>query len=290
MAAKNLLSPVRAEDKFKEHAVQMFLGESVLAKANVMRLNIMSGKNSGAVGTLYVTNFKVAFTCSSCSDSKNDYRTLPATAYLDQFLSEEQYDVDDFIPLTAIQRVFGISTTKQKKKEIKNAKKEVSAHYDVIEVETKDLRVIQYDLKFATAQDRRSCIQMISHYSFPTATSRLFAFDYGRNVWTSDSDTTKRVFCTYVHNKDYELDLNRLRSSENWRVSRVNENYDLCKSLPEFNICPVSIDDDKLKEIAMKYVDSRFPVWLWSDPSTGAALLLSAKLKSAFLLLCYITA
>lgn len=278
MAAKNL-SPVWVEDRLEENTVQMFLGESVLAKANVMRLNIMSGRNSGTIGTLFVTNFKIAFACSSCSDSKTNYRMLSGTTSLEQMLSEEGYDVDDFIPLTAIQHVSGISTSKQKKKEIKNAKKELATHYDIIEIETKDFRVVQYDFKFASAQDRKSCVQMISHYSFPTAISRLFAFDYGKNVWKSNSDTTKRVFCNYIHVKDYELNLNRLRSSEHWRVSRVNENYDLCKSLPEFNICPMSMDDNKLKEIALKYVNNRFPVWLWSDPSTGAALLLSSKLK-----------
>jgi len=279
MAARNWAF----NEKIEEHAVQMFLGEYVLAKANVSRLNNMSmSRNNGAVGTLFVTNFKVAFTCSLNCDNRYDFKKLSSSASLDKLLSEEVNNIDDFIPLTVIDHLYAISSTKQKRKEIKNAKKELSQHYDTIEIETKDFRVIQYDFSFTSPQSRKSVIQMLSHYSFPTATTRLFAFDYGKNAWQPNgpnSETTERAFRTYSHIKDYELDLNRLGSSEHWRVSRVNQDYALCKTLPQYNICPCSLDDESILNLATKYTENRFPIWLWSDPETGAALLLSSQLR-----------
>lgn len=263
-------------DRYEEHAVQMFLGESVLAKANVSRLNIMASRNNGAVGTLFVTNFKVAFACSLSRDNSYDFTKFSS---LDKLLSEEVNDVDDFVPLTVIDHLYAISTSKQKRKEIKNANKELSPHYDIIEIETKDFRIIQYDFKISSQESRKSVIQMLSHYSFPTAISRLFAFDYGTKAWQPNTSLTERAFCTYLHIKDYELDLNRLGSSENWRVSQVNKDYKLCKSLPQYNIIPCSLDEEHILSLASKYTDNRIPVWLWSDSQSGAALLLSSQLK-----------
>lgn len=263
-------------DRYEEHAVQMFLGESVLAKANVSRLNIMASRNNGAVGTLFVTNFKVAFACSLSRDNSYDFTKLSS---LNKLLSEEVNDVDDFVPLTVIDHLYAISTSKQKRKEIKNANKELSHHYDIIEIETKDFRIIQYDFNIASQESRKSVIQMLSHYSFPTAISRLFAFDYGKKAWQPNTSLTERAFCTYLHIKDYELDLNRLGSSENWRVSQVNKDYKLCKTLPQYNIIPCSLDEEHILNLASKYTDNRIPVWLWSDSKSGATLLLSSQLK-----------
>ena len=272
MAAKNSV----VADNYEEHAVQMFLGESVLAKANVSRLNIMASRNNGAVGTLYITNFKVAFACSLSRDNSYDFTKLSS---LDKLLSEEVNDVDDFIPLTVIDHLYAVSTSKQKRKEIKNANKELSLHYDIIEIETKDFRIIQYDFKIASQISRKAVIKMLSHYSFPTAISRLFAFDYGKKAWQPNTNLTERAFCTYSHIKDYELDLNRLGSYENWRVSQVNKDYKLCKTLPQYNIIPSSLDDETISELASKYTENRIPVWLWSDAESGAALLLSSQLR-----------
>ena len=274
MAAKHL-NPKKAEDKLEEHAVQMFLGEMVLSKANVIRYNSMSSRSCGAVGTLFVTNFKIAFTCSG--SYSNDSENSASVASLDKLLSDERSDFDDFIPLTAVHEIYAISSTKHKRKKVKSAKKEISYHYDIIEIETKDLRVIQY--KFATKQDRRPSFLMASHYSFPTNVSRLFAFDYGQNVCKLNSNRTGRAFFNFHHKKDYEMNLSRLKSSENWRVSSINSKFVICKSLPEFIVCPALLEDKDLGQIAERYCDNRFPVWLWSDPNTGVALLLSSDLR-----------
>uniref|UniRef100_A0A7M5UQV2 Myotubularin phosphatase domain-containing protein n=1 Tax=Clytia hemisphaerica TaxID=252671 RepID=A0A7M5UQV2_9CNID len=271
MAARNLAF----NDRIEENAVQVFLGESVLAKANVNRLNIMGSRNSGARGTLFVTNFKVAFT-SNCGGGYD----FKKPSSLDKLLSEEVDDKDDIIPLTVIEHLFAISTSKQKRKKIKDASKELSSNYDIIEIVTKDFRIIQYDFKLTSEESRKPLIKMLSHYSFPTALSRLFAFDYGKKAWQPNTNLTERAFCTYSHAKDYELDLNRLGASEQWRVSKVNVEYRLCKSLPQYNVCPASLDDESIIVAASKYPNNRFPVWLWSDSSTGAALLLSSQLKN----------
>lgn len=277
MAARNA-STKKTEEKIEELAMPMFLGEIVLAKANVIRYDSMSNRSCGAVGTLFITNFKVGFTCSGNTES-HELKKVSSFAGLEKLLCVDQTDYD-LIPLTVIHQVYAVSTSKQKRKKVKHVhKKEISSHYDIIEIETKDFRVIQYDFKFARQQERRSCFQIIMHHMYPTFVTNLFAFDYGKNVWKSANDSSGRAFSSFRNKKDYEMNLSRLRCSENWRVSSINSNFVLCKSLPELIVCPASLDDKSIEKIASSYEENRLPVWLWSDPNSGVSLLLSAGLS-----------
>ena len=272
MAAKNFKLATK-----EACSIQMFVGETIIAKADVNRFNSMSSQHYGVAGELVVTNFKIGFAYSTDSDKLTPKRH-DSVVSLDKILSQEQCHLNDVIPLTAIYKIHAISTLKQKRKKVKNAKKEISEHYDIIEIETKDFRVIQYDFAISQPNDRRSCFQMISHYAFPTSVMRLFGFDYGVNMEKSNTENG-RAFCMFRHNKDYEMDLSRLQSSAQWRVSNVNSKFRICQSLPEYNVCPATLDNEVLIDIADSYIEKRFPIWLWNDPTTGVSLLISSRLR-----------
>ena len=274
MAAKNFTS-ARNDEQFRVH---MFEGEQVLAKtSHIRRFNCMSGQDYGIAGDLIVTNFKIAFTHSR-EQVKVGMRKSPTLASLDTVLLSEQCYLNDVIPLTLIHRIHAISSTKQKRKKVKNAQKEISEHYDIIELELKDFRTVCYDFKSSNEKDRRSCFKTISHYAFPKALTQLFGFDYGANLKKSFAEDG-RAFCMFKHNKDYEMILSRLQSSDEWRVSGVNREFLVCRSLPEFNVCQTELQEKDLKGISDLYIDNKFPTWLWNDPKTGAALMISARTK-----------
>ena len=274
MAASNL----RVEENRLSSALQLFHGEVILSRANVMRYDTMSGGNCGTVGTFYTTNFKLSFIASASNATSLDDRR-GSCANLEKILSEEasKNNIEDYIPLAAVCRVYLISTVKQKRKRLKPYKREISLKYDVIEIQTKDMRVMQYDFRFATQENQILCYQNMLRYIFPTSTKNLFAYDFGKDVQKPKPENPGRAFSTFRHVKDYEIDLSRLHMSDKWRVSPVNEGYAVCKTLPEYNVCPVSMSDELLLEVASHYLEKRFPVWVWSDPNSFASLLISSS-------------
>ena len=115
MAARHT-SMEKREKNIEEIAVPVFLGEIVIAKCNVLKYSKISTNASGVLGTLYITNFKVAFTCSSClSDNE---KSNGNSGVVTGISCSEDYD-DDIIPITAIKAIYVISTKADKRKRLK---------------------------------------------------------------------------------------------------------------------------------------------------------------------------
>lgn len=277
MAARHA-SMEKREKNIEEIAVPVFLGEIVIAKCNVLKYSKISTNSSGVLGTLYITNFKVAFTCSSClSDNE---KSNGNSGVVTGISCSEDYD-DDIIPITAIKAIYVISTKADKRKRLKsNTKRQVSNHYDQLEIETKDLRSITYDFKNSLISDRRTCFSTILHYAFPRNLNCLFAFDYGQNMRKSSIETQGRAFCLFRHIKDYEMNLSRLRCAEFWRVASVNREYEISQEMPKYFVCPASVDDVDCGAYAKLYNGRKMPMWLWTDPTSGVSLLLSSNIKN----------
>jgi len=280
MAAKNV-NMKKKDEKMEETAVPMFLGEIVMAKANVLRHNTFLGKNVGVIGTLFFTNFKVAFSRSN-AEKREELKTIASSlGNLEQMFLEDETTLSfDIVPLTAISEIHVLSAVKQKSKKLKPNGKKISSHYDQIEFRTKDLRVLRYDFRNVQESGRRSCFQTIAHYAFPRNVSQLFAFDYGQNMRKGNHEKQGRAFCLFHHQKDYEMNLNRLNCAEQWRITSINKEYIISETLPEFNVCPLTLEDEDIEIFSKRYNNKRFPVWLWSHPITGVALLLSASIET----------
>ena len=255
-------------------------GETILAEAqSVLKYNKMSKRGSGVMGSLYITNFKLAFMMTkieSTSSLNQRMMQLSCRALDDLLVYDESSSDSEYIPLTSISYLTAISTVKQVSKRLTPGKVP-SKKYDIIEISCKDFRVVQFDFSLCRDKERAAIINTIYVYSSPTSLYKLFAFDYARGATNAAKASARgRAFHTFRHEKDLELELARLRAQEHWRISRVNEDFNLCKTLPELNLVPSSLDDEALKSVSGFYVDGRFPTLVWHSRETGATLLSSS--------------
>jgi Myotubularin-like phosphatase domain/Fascin domain len=62
-------------------------------------------------------------------------------------------------------------------------------------------------------------------------------------------------------------------AASRFRVSRINENYALCKTYPQLLVVPAAITDDDLREIAQFRSKKRVPAIVWTNPMKGGAAL-----------------
>ena len=255
-------------------------GETILAEAQtILKFNNMSKRGSGVMGSLYITNFKIAFMTTKVDPSPGVSQRMMQSSCraLDDLLADEESGNEcDYIPVTSISYVTAISTVKQVSKKLRPGKVP-SKKYDIIEIACKDLRVIQFDFSLCREKERAAVVNTIFVYAFPVNVQKVFAFDYARQTKNAtNSNPMGRAFHTFRHEKDLELELARLRAQQSWRICRVNKEFAVCKTLPELNIVPASLDDVAVKSIAESYMDGRFPTLVWHSRESGASLLSSS--------------
>eukprot|EP00501_MAST-03F_sp_TOSAG23-6_P001815 GSMAST32.ASY1.ANO1.1893.1 assembled CDS len=65
--------------------------------------------------------------------------------------------------------------------------------------------------------------------------------------------------------------------SNNWRVTKVNTNYDLCTSYPPIFCIPCNVSDETLKTVAICYDKNRFPLLSWIHPTMKTCIYRSAQ-------------
>ncbi|CAB3402048.1 unnamed protein product [Caenorhabditis bovis] len=82
-----------------------------------------------------------------------------------------------------------------------------------------------------------------------------------------------------VTKKDYD----RLGMNEDFRISAVNEGFQVCESYPERIIVPSSMTDEEIKEASSYRGLNRFPAVVWRCKSTRAVLMRSAQPQVGFL-------
>ncbi|XP_075448576.1 phosphatidylinositol-3,5-bisphosphate 3-phosphatase MTMR2 isoform X2 [Ascaphus truei] len=131
-----------------------------------------------------------------------------------------------------------------------------------IEVVCKDMR----NIRFAYKQDgraRKSIFESLTKYAFPINHNlHLFAFEY------------KEVFPENGW-KVYDPILEYRRQgipNESWRITRINERYDLCDTYPGCLVVPVNISDDELRKVASFRTRDRILVLSWIHPESQAAI------------------
>ena len=278
MSAKaKIPQPKNLKDKLI-HRPLLLNGETILAEASsVLKFNIMSNRGSGLMGSIYVTNFKLAFMITKLEKSPGASPRVQSSARrLDDLLADEELQLEcDYIPLTSIECITAISTVKQASKKLKVGKVP-SRKYEIIEIVCKDLRVVQFNFSHCKENDRVQVINTILVYAFPSNVQKLFAFDYARGPLANAKASAKgRAFQTFRHEKDHELELARLKAQQHWRVTKVNSDFSLCKTLPELNKVPLELSDEQIQLVSKSYIDGRFPTLVWSSRETGAALVSS---------------
>uniref|UniRef100_A0A8C1UIU1 Phosphatidylinositol-3,5-bisphosphate 3-phosphatase MTMR2 n=1 Tax=Cyprinus carpio TaxID=7962 RepID=A0A8C1UIU1_CYPCA len=65
--------------------------------------------------------------------------------------------------------------------------------------------------------------------------------------------------------------------NESWRISKVNDHYELCDSYPAALVVPVTITDEELRRVSSFRAKGRIPVLSWIHPESQAAVVRASQ-------------
>ncbi|XP_041359915.1 myotubularin-related protein 2-like [Gigantopelta aegis] len=136
-----------------------------------------------------------------------------------------------------------------------------------IDILCKDMR----NLRFAHKQEnhsRRQVFDKIHQYSFPVTNKLpLFAFefkeDYGIDGW--------RMYDPIAELKRQGL------PTESWKISKLNEKFDLCDTYPPILGLPVAATEEEIRSVASFRTKNRLPVLSWIHPESQATIMRSSQ-------------
>jgi len=199
--------------------------------------------------TVQVTARDVTYLCPYSGPVRG---TLTVTDYKIFFRAEKEKYLELDVPLGAISRVEKVGGA--------NTSRDENSYG--IELFCKDMR----NLRFAHKQEnhsRRSVFEKLRQFTFPTAHKlRLFAFQnaeqYPENGWN-------------VYEPILELRRQGL-PTESWRITRLNENYDVCDSYPAVWAVPAAAADEELRAVAAFRSRGRLPILSWIHPESQATI------------------
>ncbi|KAI1903163.1 hypothetical protein AGOR_G00024380 [Albula goreensis] len=127
----------------------------------------------------------------------------------------------------------------------------------------KDIRNLRFAHKQPEDSLKKSIFEVLMKYAFPVSNSmHLFAFEYGQifpeNGW--------KVYDALSEYKRQGI------PNESWRITKVNDQYELCDTYPATLVVPVNIPDEELKRVAAFRAKGRIPVLSWIHPESQATV------------------
>ncbi|KAM7397816.1 hypothetical protein PAMA_005916 [Pampus argenteus] len=127
----------------------------------------------------------------------------------------------------------------------------------------KDMRNLRFAHKQMEDTLRKSIFEVLMKFAFPVSNGlQIFAFEYGQvfpeNGW--------KVYDTVSEYKRLGI------PNESWRITKVNDHYELCDTYPSTLAVPVNIPDEELKRVAAFRAKGRIPVLSWIHPETQATV------------------
>ncbi|XP_038603738.1 myotubularin-related protein 1 isoform X4 [Tachyglossus aculeatus] len=131
-----------------------------------------------------------------------------------------------------------------------------------LEIVCKDMRSLRLAYK-QEEQTKLEIFENLSKHAFPLSNGQaLFAFSYKEkfpvNGW--------KVFDPIAEFKRQGL------PNESWKISKINNNYELCDTYPAVLVVPMSVKDDDLSKVAAFRAKGRVPVLSWIHPESQATI------------------
>ncbi|XP_062844518.1 myotubularin-related protein 2 isoform X2 [Trichomycterus rosablanca] len=132
----------------------------------------------------------------------------------------------------------------------------------------KDMRNLRFVHKLPDDTLKKSVFEVMNKFTFPLSHNlSLFAFEYDQ---------------TFPENgwKEYDALTEYKRQglpNESWRISKVNDGYELCDSYPAALVVPVTVTDEELRRVSSFRAKGRIPVLSWLHPQSQAAVVRSAQ-------------
>lgn len=250
-------------DEVEEDEVEPTLlpGEIEIAKANnVLKFAPLKTNKTGVSGTLFVTNFKISFVTSLPVDKKE-------LELHERSLQSHIFGVHD-VCLSEVDLVYQIFEGSTKKKRL-YVNAPLPTRTSGLQLVLKNFRVINYSFKFTPGGEDIRLAQALLHHAFPTTIDKYFL--------TTSQTTPSSGIPEFNLAQDWEKELQRTRCP-NWRVSKHNESFNLCSSLPNVCVVPRDLLDGQLEAAAQHFQGMRPPVWCWGTQA-GAALVRMAQIS-----------
>jgi len=222
-------------------------GELLISKADrVCSYSTVSGLTSGLIGTLFVTTLKLSLKLHTTDEQKSRRNKILSS-----------WD----IPLSSIYTISEITGegTQEKKKKIP-FDSNVNNKIDGIFVVCKNFRFYRFSFKFAKIDQGRNVVNALLHHVRPKKNNLLFAFE--QSLYKSLGEGSEKVSSWKSILKSAQ--------TKNVRVTKINESWRVCTSLPQQFIVPGHVTDGDLTTLARIFTGDRPPVWVWGTPEGGA--------------------
>lgn len=244
--------------------IKLLPGEIVVTVAqSVLMFSPVSDLKQGTSGVLSVTNFKLSFITTDDANGEDIVRQQNHLyGYMDTCLTNIE---DIYITIgDKKRRLVPGNTIPSKVKEIF--------------IICKNLRTWSFSFKFSPVGHGKTLLTALLHHAFPNQHDLLFAYDYSEAYYSS-LDKSVRLFRDI---SDWHTELERTMTNEKirkfWRLSTVNVDFKLCRSLSRYIIIPACITDSQLMDAAKHFQGNRPPIWSWSS-IRGAALVKMSELS-----------
>uniref|UniRef100_A0A3B3WC87 Phosphatidylinositol-3,5-bisphosphate 3-phosphatase MTMR2 n=1 Tax=Poecilia mexicana TaxID=48701 RepID=A0A3B3WC87_9TELE len=154
------------------------------------------------------------------------------------------------LPLGVVSRVEKIGNTSSR----------ADSSYGVV---CKDMRILRFSHKQVDDTLKKSIFEVLMKFAFPVSNGlQIFAFEYGQvfpeNGW--------KVYDPISEYKRQGI------PNESWRITKVNDHFELCDTYPSTLVVPVNIPDEELKRVAAFRAKGRIPVLSWIHPESQATV------------------
>ncbi|XP_058863502.1 myotubularin-related protein 11 isoform X1 [Acipenser ruthenus] len=246
-------------------------GERVLQRTQPVR-KPRAGGGSSLTGALLCTTFRVAFVPEEGLSKTEDRDSVPV------FLGEHD------VALASIERVVAVSPSRWK---VLSARSSLRFRPEELVLFCRDLRVLRFHFEKSCAgtAEITSAIARVYQPSVPASLSsfqRSALGSVGEEGWEMKQYLSNRGTDPQMNwfegLQDWERELARTGATA-WRVSSVNDRFEMATSLPKFNVVPQRILDTELKRSFAHFTEGRVPRWCWRHPE-GSDLLRAASFQS----------
>ncbi|XP_067831931.1 myotubularin-related protein 10-B-like [Heptranchias perlo] len=249
--------------------VKLLPGEKVKGEAtSVRKCDSCRKLRKSIAGKLLCTNFRVIFV---------PVETRISEVPCDRTVLLGENDV----ALTCIDRVVAVTSSRTK---VLTASSSLKFHPQQLLVYCKDFRLLHF--QFEQDSRAREIIPLIAQSCQPASPRELFVFDFALEMSRSsdprlvNANQEEDVYPTRMFESlsDWESEIVRT-GALGWRVSLVNERFEVSASLSKVLVVPQKILDLDIKKACAHFNEGRIPRWQWRHPG-GSDLLRMGNFQS----------
>ncbi|KAJ7985456.1 hypothetical protein DPEC_G00352220 [Dallia pectoralis] len=243
-------------------------GECVLQRAVLVRKKLTAKEGGGWLsGTLFCTHFRVAF--------------VPQDSLKPDDNADPVLLGDHDVALASIEKVVAVGPSRTK---LVTTNSSLKFTPEELVLYCRDLRVLCFlfdrltpdtqavEITYAIAKTyqplKPGTVLSFQNAALGSVEMKQFLSNRGRDTQMNWFDSLS----------DWEQELERT-GAQGWRVSSVNDRFEMSTSLPRFNVVPQKVLDTELKKTFAHFNEGRIPRWCWRHPG-GSDLLRMASFQN----------